>query len=66
MNHPVCISGAGDAPPEEVGGEGGFSQFLDVMANPDDPEYKYMKRWVIGQGYEAIDLEKINRMLEGR
>ncbi|MBN6206103.1 plasmid pRiA4b ORF-3 family protein [Ralstonia pickettii] len=66
LNHPVCIGGVGDAPPEDVGGEGGFSQFLDVMANTDDPEYKYMKRWVIGQGYEAIDLEKINRMLEGR
>jgi hypothetical protein len=65
-NHPVCIDGAGDAPPEDVGGEPGYAEFLGVMANPDDPEYEDMKQWVIMQGYERFDKEKINLMLKNR
>lgn len=63
-NYPLCTDGAGNAPPEDVGSEGGFTEFLHVMANPDDPNHQQIKQWVVGQGYEAFDKEKINRMLK--
>ncbi len=63
-NHPVCIDGEGAAPPEDVGGEGGFSQFLDIRANPDDSEYEYMEQWAASQGYESFNLEKMNQRLK--
>ena len=38
-NHPICIEGVGDAPPEDVGGILGYEEFLEIMANTKHPEY---------------------------
>src|SRR5699024_6053000 len=65
-NHPVCIDGAGAAPPEDVGGEGGYHEFLRVMNNSGDPEYEHMRRWVVTQRYASFDKEEVNQRLKKR
>lgn len=64
QNHPVCLGGDGKAPPEDVGGERGYDYFLEVIQNPEDPDFAHMERWVIGQGFEEFDIDRINRMLK--
>ncbi|GAA0591942.1 hypothetical protein GCM10009001_05110 [Virgibacillus siamensis] len=63
-NHPVCLDGTGEAPPEDVGGEGGYADFLAIMDNPEHPDHAHMKRWAGSQLYEAFDLKRINRILK--
>ena len=38
---PILLSGDGDAPPEDVGGAGGFAEFLEVMADPGHEDYEH-------------------------
>lgn len=45
----TCVDGANARPPEDVGGPGGYENFLSVMSDPDDPEYRDTKRWCGGQ-----------------
>ena len=60
---PVCTAGAGDAPPEDVGGVGGFEDFLRVTEDPSDPEHDEMVGWGWGQFYEPFDLRSVNRRM---
>lgn len=53
---PILLDGSGDAPPEDVGGESGFEQFVRTMADKDDPDHEDMKRWAEGQQYTKFDL----------
>lgn len=67
MEMPLCTAGAGDAPPEDVGGTPGFADFKRVMANPSDAEYEETKAWTQGLFWEPFDLAKVNkRMLRWR
>lgn len=60
-NSPIFIDGYGDAPPEDVGGESGFEQFTNAMADVDDPEHLEWKLWSEGQGYKKYDATEIKR-----
>jgi hypothetical protein len=40
-----CIDGARARPPEDVGGVHGYAGFLDIIADPDNPERRDTKRW---------------------
>ncbi|MFB9985534.1 plasmid pRiA4b ORF-3 family protein [Mesorhizobium newzealandense] len=44
----ACIDGAHARPPEDVGGIGGFENFLAIMADREDPEHRDMRRWCGG------------------
>lgn len=35
----ICLDGAGHRPPEDVGGVGGYEEFLEVLNDPDHPEH---------------------------
>ncbi len=63
-NFPVCLEGNGNAPPEDVGGEGGFERFLEIIANEDHPEYQGMINWGKNQGYREFNIDEINRKLK--
>lgn len=60
---PICWDGSGDAPPEDVGGEGGFEEFLRVIADPSDSEYEHFTAWGEGQGFERFSERAANARL---
>jgi len=62
-NYPLCIMAEGNRPPEDVGGIPGFEAYLEIMNNPDHPEYKDMKRWSASQWYKDFDIDVANRRL---
>ena len=59
--YPICIGGKGNTPPEDVGGEYGYEEFLAILADPGHPEYGHIVTWAKGQGYKEFDLEMVNR-----
>ena len=63
-NYPVCIGGKGSTPPEDVGGEQGYEEFLETIANQSHPEYEGTVKWGQGQGYKEFDMETVNRLLK--
>ncbi len=65
FEHPVCLAGRRACPPEDIGGPWGFIRFLEVLADPDDPEYEEMYEWY-GDDFNAnaFDLHAINGGLQ--
>jgi len=60
FNYPVCLEGEGNTPPEDVGGEYGYEEFLKILANPDHPEYGHMVEWGRMQRYQDFAIDFIN------
>jgi len=62
--YPVCLEGSHACPPEDVGGIGGFYEFLQTIADPDHPEHQNSLEWAGGNfDPEVFDLDKTNRAL---
>ena len=62
----LCLAGARACPPEDVGGVGGYEDFLNAISNPNHSEHKNMLRWAGGAfDPEAFDLNRVNRLLQG-
>ncbi|MEA3377872.1 MAG: plasmid pRiA4b ORF-3 family protein [Chloroflexota bacterium] len=61
--YPVCIDGQRAAPPEDVGGIWGYEEYVEVMVNPDDPEYEEYLEWRGEFDPEAFDLDEVNEAL---
>jgi Plasmid pRiA4b ORF-3-like protein len=64
FNYPVCNDGGGSAPPEDVGGEPGYENFITIINDPSHPDHQYMKDWGEMQGYGDFDMKEINRKLK--
>jgi len=64
LTYATCIDGEGDAPPEDVGGEPGFTDFLRIINDKKDPEHKEMVKWGKEQGYEKWNMSSVNKRLE--
>jgi hypothetical protein len=63
-NYPICIDGEGNCPPEDVGGEGGYEEFLEAIEDPEHPEHEDMLEWGEEQGYYDFSVEEANRRLK--
>ena len=62
--YPVCIKGKRACPPEDVGGVWGYSEFLETIMNPKDPEYDDMVEWAGGDfNPEIFDMDEVNKRL---
>jgi hypothetical protein len=62
--YPTCIEGALACPPEDVGGLGGYYDFLKAIGNRRHPEHKELLAWIGGTfDPKAFDLKSINREL---
>ena len=61
---PSCSLCEGAAPPEDVGGVGGYLDFLDAYQNPDHPEHQAMVDWVGYWESEAPELRFMNARLD--
>jgi len=62
---PVCLGGARACPPDDCGGMPGYYDILEILKNPDDPEYADTLDW-LGEGFDpdAFDVEAINKTLK--
>ena len=61
---PVCIKGRRACPPEDVGGFGGYANFLEALNDPGHSEHELYTQWIGGEfDPEACDLDDINARL---
>ncbi len=63
-NFPTCLAGEGNAPPEDVGGEPGYEEFLRIIGDKNHPDYEHMSNWGKRKGYREFDVKNVNRKLE--
>ncbi|MFD3157986.1 plasmid pRiA4b ORF-3 family protein [Haloimpatiens sp. FM7330] len=63
-NYAVCLEGEGKTPPEDVGGEYGYEEFLEIISNKDHPDHKGMLDWAESQGYEDFDIDDVNMKIK--
>lgn len=42
---PVLLEREGERPPEDVGGPGGFEEYLNIISDPGSPEYESVLQW---------------------
>lgn len=63
-SYPRCIKGKRACPPEDIGGVWGYGDFLEIMQDPEHPEYEDMSDWIGGEfDAEYFDLDEINAFL---
>lgn len=48
--YPKCIAGKRACPPEDCGGPCGYEELLEVIKNPNSPEYEERMEWLQWQG----------------
>lgn len=60
----LCLGGERSAPPEDVGGVGGYEEFLEVLFDPEHEEFEHYRQWA-GDDFwpERFDLAKVNETL---
>jgi len=63
-NHPICLEGEGSSPPEDVGGDYGFEEFLKIIEDSNHPQHERMLKWGKRQGYSDFDIKFINMYLK--
>lgn len=57
---PVCTEAVGKCPPEDVGGIYGYTDFLRIVANKKDPEYRETITWAGLRPNEDYDRDYVN------
>ena len=64
--HVRCIDGENACPPEDVGGSGGYADFLAALADPSHEEHSQLREWVGGSFDPArFDITAVNLLLDG-
>ena len=67
--HPAILTravrGANQCPPEDIGGVGGYEEFLEAIANPSHEEYEYYID-VHGDEFDPgyFDINEVNKRLQ--
>lgn len=62
--YPRCVAGERSCPPEDIGGTGGYEDYLQAMADPEHEQHEDMMAWRGPFDPEAFSTEEINRQLE--
>ena len=64
MHLPVCLQGRGACPPEDVGGVGGYANFVEALRDPEHEEHEEYLTWIGGKfAPNAFDLDLVNQRL---
>jgi hypothetical protein len=64
LRAPVCLGGQRACPPEDCGGFGGYEDLLEILRDPDHPEYEERLEWVGGAfDPEVFERGRVNRKL---
>jgi Plasmid pRiA4b ORF-3-like protein len=63
-DYPLLIEAVGACPPDDVGGVGGYRQFVAAMTDPDAPDHKRLRRWY-GRPFDPdhVDVPMIRQRL---
>lgn len=61
--YPICVEGARACPPEDVGGTGGYEQFVEIIADPDQEEHDEWLTWSGPFDPEAFDPVKATKKM---
>lgn len=60
----MCLAGANACPPEDVGGLGGYADFLQAITDPSHEDHDAMWRWWGGPFDPAgFDINSANRAI---
>jgi len=62
--YPRCIDGERNCPPENVGGSGGYENYLEALADPEHEEHEDMIAWRGPFDPEVFSLTAINQQLQ--
>lgn len=61
---PMCLAGANACPPEDVGGPGGYEEFLQAVGDPSHDQHDAMRRWCGGPfDPKGFDINSANRAI---
>lgn len=64
LHYPICTAGARACPPEDVGGPGGYEEFLRALADPKQADHDQMVTWIGGVfDPDGFDVNLTNRAL---
>jgi hypothetical protein len=62
--YPVCLGGARNCPPEDIGGVWGYAELVESVLNPRHPRRRHFEEWLEGTyDPDGFDLKKINKAL---
>lgn len=65
---PICVGGKRAPPPEDSGGPYGYQEMLEIIDNPEHPEYEEINEWLGGKidanEVTEIDMKMSPRMIE--
>jgi hypothetical protein len=64
VHYPQCVEGDRACPPEDCGGILGYKDLLEIIKNPEDPEYEETIQWLGAFDPTAFDLEEVNQKLK--
>ncbi|HLH01650.1 MAG TPA: plasmid pRiA4b ORF-3 family protein [Bryobacteraceae bacterium] len=62
--YPHCVCGERCGPPEDVGGWGGYANYLEALADPQHEEHEQMLEWRGPFEPESFSVADVNRRLE--
>src|SRR6266540_259660 len=62
--HAVCVAGRRAGPPEDCGGVWGYTELLDILADPEHPQHAERLEW-LGDRHDPATFDKhaVNRAL---
>ena len=63
IRYPVCVEGERACPPEDVGGVGGYKEYLEVLADVNDDRHEEMLRWRGMFDPEKFDAKKATKLM---
>jgi len=64
LGYPQILEGECACPPEDVGGLGGYEEFLEAWNDPKHPEHEAMRQWGESQHYREFDISFRNNLLK--
>ena len=63
VTYPRCLAGEWRCPPEDVGGIGGYADYLEAMFDPNHAEHEERMMWRGPFDAEEFSVEKVNQEL---
>ncbi len=61
--YPVCLAGARSAPPEDVGGIGGYERYLEALFDPTHEDHRNLVAWRGRFDPDYFPITGVNRRL---